>query len=121
MDKIGGNIDCVLKYESVTDSFGRFEAVETGEQIKTLVELLTVKGFLDLMSNGKDYATYNKAMSESTHVFVCDYVSIVLPNGKKAKATELKATIDGEDYDVQYIDDPMGLHYHLEIFLKKVA
>lgn len=108
MEKIGGNIDCVLKYESITET-------PTGEQVKTWVELQTIKGFLDLMSSGKDYATYNKAMSESTHVFVCDYVSI------SKKATELKATIDGEDYDVTYIDDPMRLHYHLEIFLKKVG
>lgn len=108
MEKIGGNIDCVLKYESITET-------PTGEQVKAWVELQTIKGFLDLMSNGKDYATYNKAMSESTHVFVCDYVSI------PKKATELKATIDGEDYDVQYIDNPMRLNYHLEIFLKKVA
>lgn len=115
MEKIGGNIEIVLKYETITKK-------PTGEQVKAWVELQTIKGFLDLMSNGKDYATYNKAMSESTHVFVCDYVSIVIPTtGKKAKATELKATIDGEDYDVQYIDDPMRLHYHLEIFLKKVA
>lgn len=108
MEKIGGNIDCVLKYERATKT-------PTGEYVKERVELQTIKGFLDLMSNGKDYATYNKAMSESTHIFVCDYVSIA------KKATELKATIDGEDYDVQYIDDPMRLHYHLEIFLKKVA
>lgn len=108
MEKIGGNIEIVLKYETITKT-------PTGEQVKKWVELQTIKGFLDLMSNGKDYATYNKAMSESTHVFVCDYVSI------PKKATELKATIDGEDYDVQYIDDPMRLHYHLEIFLKKVA
>lgn len=114
MEKIGGNIDCVLKYESITET-------PTGEQVKAWVDLQTIKGFLDLMSNGKDYATYNKAMIESTHVFVCDFVSIVLPTGKKAKATELKATIDGEDYDVQYIDNPMQLNYHLEIFLKKVA
>lgn len=108
MKKIGGNIDCVLKYESIATQ-------PTGEQVKTWVELQTIRGFLDLMNSGKDYATYNKAMSDSTHVFVCDYVSI------PKKATELKATIDGEDYDVQYIDDPMRLHYHLEIFLKKVA
>lgn len=108
MEKIGGNIEIVLKYETITET-------PTGEQVKRWVELQTIKGFLDLMSSGKDYATYNKAMSESTHVFVCDYVSI------SKKATELKATIDGEDYDVQYIDDPMRLHYHLEIFLKKVA
>ena len=115
MEKIGGNIDCVLMYERVTKT-------PTGEQVKEWVELRTLTGFKDLMSNGKDYTTYNKAMSESTHIFVCDYVSIVLPTtGKKAKATEWKATIDGEKYDVQYIDDPMGLHYHLEIFLKQVA
>ena len=108
MEKIAGHIEIVLKYETKTET-------PTGEQVKAWVELQTIKGFLDLMSNGKDYATYNKAMSESTHVFVCDYVSI--PNN----ATALKATIDGEDYDVQYIDDPMRLHYHLEIFLKKVA
>lgn len=115
MEKIGENIEIVLKYETITET-------PTGEQVKEWVELQTIKGFLDLMSSGKDYATYNKAMSESTHIFVCDYVSIILPTtGKKAKATELKATIGGEDYDVTYIDNPMQLNYHLEIFLKKVA
>lgn len=114
MVNIGGNIDCVLKYESI-------ETTEIGEQVTSWVDLLTINGFLDLMNYSKDFATYNKAMEDSTHVFICDYVSIVDKNGNKKRATELKAVIDGEDYDVTYIDDPMNLHYHLEIFLKKVA
>lgn len=114
MNEINGNIDCVLKLENVTTS-------AIGEKVKGWVDLITLNGFLDLMNQGKDFATYNKAMEDSTHVFICDYVNIVKKDGKKAKATELKATIDGEDYDVTYIDDPMQLHKHLEIFLKKVG
>lgn len=108
MKKIGGNIDCILKYEKITTS-------AIGEKVKDWVELQTIHGFLDLQNQAKDFATYNKAMEDSTHVFICDYVNI------PKKATELKAVIDGEDYDVTYIDDPMKLHYHLEIFLKKVG
>lgn len=29
--------------------------------------------------------------------------------------------IDGKIYDVQWIDDPMGMHEHLEIYLKAVG
>ncbi len=108
MRKIGGNIDCVLKYQNATTN-------EIGEHVKTWEPLQTIRGFLDLMTSGKDYATYNKAMQESTHVFVCDYVSIDKP------ATELRATINGNEYDVTYIDNPQELNYHLEIFLKRVA
>lgn len=108
MEKIGGNIDCVLSYENVTTS-------AIGEKVKSWVEYQTIHGFLDLMNNGKDYATYNKAMEDSTHIFICDYVSIDKP------ATELRATINGKEYDVTYIDNPMELGYHLEIFLKRVA
>ena len=108
MKKIGGNIDCILKCESVTTS-------AIGEKVKSWVDLMTIHGFLDLQNQAKDFATYNKAMEDSTHVFICDYVSI------PKKATELKAVIDGEDYDVTYIDDPMKLHYQLEIFLKRVG
>ena len=114
MEKIGGNIDCILKIEEVTTS-------AIGEKVKKWVDLITINGFLDLQNQNKDFANYNKAMEDSTHVFICDYVSITDKNGKKIKATKLKATIDGDDYDVTYIDDPMQLHYHLEIFLKRVG
>ena len=108
MKKIGGNIDLVLEYQEVTTT-------EIGEQVTTWVPLQTIRGFLDLMNQGKDFATYNKAMEDSTHIFICDYVSI------DKKATELRGAVNGEYYDITYIDNPMQLNYHLEIFLKRVA
>lgn len=108
MKKIGGNVDCVLKYQTIAED-------ATGEQATNWLELQTIRGFLDLMNSGKDFATYNKAMLDSTHVFVCDYVNIT------KSATELRASINGLDYDVTFIDNPMGLNYHLEIFLKRVG
>lgn len=108
MKKIGGNIDCVLKYYNTTTS-------AIGEQVKSWVELQTIHGFLDLMNSGKDYSNYNKAVLDSTHVFICDYAQI------QKKATELKATINGNDYDVTFIDNPMELNKHLEIFLRRVG
>lgn len=108
MNKIGGNVDCVLSYAETTTS-------AIGEDVTSWRELQTIRGFLDLANNGKDFATYNRAMQDSTHIFICDYVSI------SRKATELKATINGEDYDVTYIDNPMNLNYHLEIYLKRVG
>ena len=112
MNKIGGNIDCVLKYQSVTRS-------AIGEDVSAWVELQTIKGFLDLMTNGKNYDAYNKAVVDSTHVFICDYVSIQTQD-ENGKERQLQAVINGKTYDVQYIDNPQELNYHLEIFLKKV-
>lgn len=108
MSKIGGNIDLILKYnEPVKSAIGEYEP--------KWVELQTIRGFLDLMNNGKDFATYNKAMEDSTHVFICDYVSI------SKRATELMAVCNGKEFDVTYIDNPMELNKHLEIFLKRVG
>ena len=112
MNKIGGNIDCLLRYESVKRS-------AIGEAVTTWVELQTIRGFLDLMTNGKTYEAYNKAVVDSTHVFICDYVSIQTKD-KNGKERQLQAVINGKTYDVQYIDNPQELNYHLEIFLKKV-
>lgn len=108
MVSIGGNIDLQLEYASVTTS-------DIGEDIKEWLPLMKIRGFLDLMNNGKDYATYNRAMEDSTNVFICDYVSIDKP------ASDLRAVVNGKEYDVTYIDDPMELHKHLEIFLKRVG
>lgn len=108
MQKIGGNTDCVFKIR-------KYETTEIGEHVESWEPLLTQRGFLDFMSGNKDYINYNRAVEDSTHVFVCDYVSI------DADKTDLMATINGVDYDITYIDDPMGLHYHLEVFLKRVG
>lgn len=105
---IGGNIDLVLKTKTSTKN-------EIGEKVPSWVEYKTIHGFLDLMSENTGRNTYNSKIIESSHVFVCDYVEI------NKKTTELKAYCNNQEFDITYIDDPMNLHKHLEIFLDYVG
>ena len=74
-------------------------------------------GFLDFVGGDASYKpNYKGKVKETTHVFICDYVEI------KKGATKCRMVVDCgvyyETYDVLLIDDPMGLHQHLEILLK---
>ena len=109
MNKIGGNTSCTLKYKSdyTTNSIGEKVPVES--------DYMTLTGYLDLSNGDSKHINYDAKIQESTHMFICDYIAI------DKLATELKAYIDNKMYDVMLIDDPMGLHYHLEIYLKYVG
>lgn len=108
MKKIGGNIYMQLQEIVSTKS-------KIGEDIETYEDYLEpIKGWLDMNSGDTKYTTYNSAITESTHVFLCDYQ----PINKAAK--NLSAIINGKRYDVTYIDNPQERNYHLEIFLRAV-
>lgn len=109
MSDIGGNCDLKLlkKLDGVVDRIGKNN--------EAWDDLVTIRGFLDLSSGSSFRETYNAKVQESSHVFICDYVEIT------EKATNLKAECNGMEFDVTLIDDPMGLHEHLEIFLKYVG
>ena len=109
MKKIGGNTDLILKIKSQTKN-------DIGEKVITeWVDYKTIHGFMDFMSETTGRTNYNSKIVESTHVFVCDYVDI------DKSETELTAYHNNKQYEITYIDDPMGLHYHLEIFLKYIG
>ena len=108
MKKIGGNTDLILKIKSQTEN-------EIGEKVTAWVDYKTIHGFMDFMSESTGNTNFNSKIIESTHLFVCDYVDI----GKSV--VELKAYHNNKEYEITYIDDPMGLHYHLEIFLKYIG
>ena len=108
MKKIGGNTKLILKVKSQTEN-------EIGEKITEWVDYKTIYGFLDFASETTGRTNYNSKIVESTHVFVCDYVAI------DKEETELTAFHDNKEYDITYIDDPMNLHYQLEIFLKYIG
>jgi head-tail adaptor len=82
-----------------------------GEQVETWSDALHLYGVLDMSGGGTNYTKYNAKTMESTHVFVCDFVRV--PH----YATQTRIVIDGAVYDVAMIDDPCGLHDHLEIYL----
>lgn len=58
------------------------------------------------MSGGDSkYNTYNAKIQESTHIFICDYVSL----DKSISAEKSRVVINGKIYDIMIIDNPMEL------------
>lgn len=74
-------------------------------------------GWLDLVSGTSPVQNYNAKISESSHYFLTDYDSTLANQDPEV----CRMLIDGKIYDVQCIDDPMGMHEHLEIYLKAVG
>ena len=105
MKKIGGNTDLVLKIKSQIEN-------EIGEKVTSWEDYKTIHGFMDFMSESTGNTNFNSKIVESTHLFICDYVDI------DKSVAEMKAYHNNKEYEITYIDDPIGLHYHLEIFLK---
>lgn len=102
---IGGNQHATLQKKEPSKN-------SIGETVVTWNDEQTLLGFLDFLSGGSAYDTYNAKIKESTHLFIMDYVKI----DKKEKNKRL--LIDDEPYEITLIDDPMGLHEHIEIYLK---
>lgn len=109
---IGGNVTAkVVRATKATD--GRGIASESG-----LETLLSAKGWLDYQSGQDSHLTYSAELADTTHLFLCDYgEAYAALIGQKGLSLE----IDGGRYEVLHIDDPMGLHSHLETFLRRVG
>ena len=107
MENIGGNVTGELQAKTSTKN-------KYGEGVREWRTVDILKGFLDLSSGEAKY-TYNAKLAESTHIFLCDYKVL----GVKEEGARM--VVNGLIYDVTYIDNPMGLNEHLEIFLKYVG
>lgn len=88
-----------------------------GEGIPEWKDVQTVRGWLDMMSGSTAYTTYNAKLEESTHVWVMDYTDL----DPSISDESSRMVINGKIYDVTYIDNPMELNQHLEIFLKLIG
>lgn len=107
---IGGNIEAIIQVKESS------EKNAIGERIWGWRNAVEIKGFLDLMSGNASYTSYNAKISESTHLFICDYQDLSTVDVENSRMV-----ISNQVYDITWIDDPMGLHKHLEIFLKHVG
>ena len=108
---IGGNIELIfqeLTDQKVYDDCGK--KIENYNQI-----LEPIIGWLDLISGDSNY-DYKAKIEDATHIFVCDYVDLSLIDIEKTRAM-----INNRIYELKYIDDPMELHQHLEIYLKLIG
>ena len=105
---IGGNITAVLQVKK------EIWQNEIGEREQSWADVQHLTGWLDLSAGDSKY-TYNAKLQESTHIFICDYVPI------DKKTDDKRLVVDGAVFDVLFIDDPMGLHQQLEIYLRSVG
>ncbi|MGL4484665.1 MAG: phage head completion protein [Anaerovoracaceae bacterium] len=101
---IGGNTELKLESKSSTTN-------AIGEKVAEWKPYMTLTGYLDLNQGDSRYDVYNAKIKDSSHVFISDYEKI------EKSETELRGIINGQMYDVGYIDNPMGLNKQLEIFL----
>lgn len=105
---IGGNTEAIIQIKYGT------EKNEIGQTVTRWKDVQTITGYLDLSGGDSKYTTFNAKLQETTHIFVADYVRL----DPSIKAENSRVIVDGARYDVMLIDDPMGLHKQLEIYLK---
>lgn len=137
MGIIGGNTSLEIQ---IIDKDVEYD--ENGKQKQKYKSIAVLLGYLDLVSGDSKY-DYRAKIEGSTHVFICDYTVLGKIDIEKARAVisdittckEMKTAIcadvknltcedfatKNEIYDIKYIDDPMGLHEQLEIYLKFVG
>lgn len=103
---IGGNVDGIFQVKTTTKNV-------IGEDEETWADVQSVHGWLDLTSGDSKYTPYYAKIQESTHVFVADYITL----DSSITSEDSRMVIDGRIYDVKYIDDSMGMHKQLEVYL----
>lgn len=116
MGNIGGNKLAVIQIGNVAQN-------KIGEHEPDYTDALTgIVGWLDLSGGDSKHLNYNAKIQESTHVFLCDYFELIYKvDGKpdmKITPENSRMVVDGEIYEIMLYDDPMGMHEHLEIYLK---
>lgn len=134
---IGGNVTALIQ---VKDE-GTKNAI--GEREHVWLDVLDLRGWLDYQGGQNTYNTYDAKVQETTHIFVCGFnfckqlskewhfnpynftngVTKVDSQDEKIDLTSEngRMIINGIIYDILMIDDPMGMHKHLEIYLKYVG
>ena len=104
---IGGNITATIQISSTTRN-------KIGEAVKTWKDIQDVTGWLDYQAGDSRYNTYNAKIQESTHVFVADYVEL----DPQITAENSQMVVNGKEYDIILIDNPMELNKQIEFYLK---
>lgn len=105
---IGGNTEATFQIKVGTTTN------EIGQKVSMWQDVQKVTGYLDLSAGDSKYTSFNAKLQESTHIFVSDYVRL----DTSINAENSRVIVEGARYDVMMIDDPMGLHKQLEIYLK---
>ena len=134
---IGGNIYALLqvKGNGAKNGIGAFEY--------DWVDCTSLHGWLDLSAGDSKHSTFNAKIQESTHIFLCDFTNLknlstdwvwnpfssltgVISKTDEQETVDVtsdntRMIVDGKVYEILLIDDPMGMHDHLEIYLRFIG
>lgn len=133
---IGGNLYATLQVKT------RGEKNRIGAAEYDWMDCTSLHGYLDLSSGDSKRTPFNAKIQESTHIFMCDFMSLkglstewvwdpfnfltgVIRKGTEetvdATSENARMVIAGEVYEILLIDDPMHMHEHLEIYLRYIG
>ena len=101
-----------MAFEILEDRADKTNAL--GQPVANWDTKFTVEGYLDLLS-GDEGKSSNSLIAEASLVFITFDVKPIT-NLHRIKDTKTDAV-----YEITYVDNPMGLDEHLEIYCKKVA
>lgn len=107
MGQIGGNVSAVIEVKSTDDN-------EIGAEREQWMAYRTVSGFLDMIGEGTDRTTMNRKVQDSNYVFLTDFI----PLPPELNEENSRIRIANKIYEVRLYDDPMGMHEHLEVYLR---
>lgn len=133
---IGGNLYATLQVRT------RGEKNRIGTAEYDWMDCTSLRGYLDLSGGDSKRASFNAKIQESTHIFMCDFMSLKglssewvwdpfnFLTGVIRKGTEetvdptsenARMVVAGEVYEILLIDDPMHMHEHLEIYIRYIG
>lgn len=82
-----------------------------GDFVPVWSDLGTVSGYIDLLAGTDLNYAQNAIMEQSTHI-------CILPNLHNFEITDKMRLVDDDKYySITYVDDPVGQHHHLELYL----
>ncbi len=108
---VGGNaVAAVMRERKTKNAKGVYVAGDPEH-------VMDVTGWLDYQAGQASHLAYQAKTEDTTHVFLCDYDDAFA----RLDLNGLYLEVEGRRYEVLYIDDPMGLHSHIEAHLRHVG
>lgn len=83
-----------------------------GGQTLTWSDVDIVHGYLDMLTGSDENTVQNAFVEQSTHILIVPKYTEVI--------TDKMRVVDamGRYYDITYVDNPVNVNHHLEIYLK---
>ena len=108
--KIGGNTTAIIQTKTTTKNI-------LGEKVEAWEDLKEITGYMDYVQGEADIQNFNAKVQETTHIFICSYGQV---SGIGFNSEDSRIIYKGAVYQVLMIDDVMGLHEQVEIYLKYI-